>query len=332
MAQIPSSTDDLPKSFLSAMRTLFRIMDDQNSGYVKYSDIEERWQDDGTQGLPKGVLESLKKITPPNGLLSFDRFCTGLKMCLLQIKSDTEVKECHINRDNEQPNRPPSAPFLSSDGPSKTPWTSPNTAAIRPNNANAISQQRTLSMPQLMPAKKEPVNGHTYHHYHSHHQHYGASNNDNPPTNNQMPLDNIEGRGNPQEMKIIKPFGPPKPPRTGAANFDKSEIRTALQNWQMGLMMNDGEKCIDKTRQIVPNGNNYGVDSRSLSSLRPQRILGDGKAGEMHNNEIGIPLKKNTVRRREPRRHTLQNGIDYNMVIIDIQCTRISFGCVQIGS
>ncbi|XP_063987161.1 suppressor APC domain-containing protein 2 isoform X1 [Diachasmimorpha longicaudata] len=311
MAQIPS-TDDLPKSFLSAMRTLFRIMDDQNSGYVKYSDIEERWQDDGTQGLPKGVLESLKKLTPPNGLLSFDRFCAGLKMCLLQIKNDTDVKESHMNRETGQPNRPPSAPFLTGDSQGKTPWTSPNTAAIRPNNANAISQQRTLSMPQLITGKKETVSN-SYHHYHNHHHHYGASNNDNPGNCNPMPLDNIEGRSN-QELKVVKPLGPPKPPRTGAANFDKSEIRTALQNWQMGLMMSDGDKCIDKSRQIVTNGSSYGVDSRCLSSLRPQRILGDGKAGEIHNNEIGIPLKKNTVRRREPRRHTLQNGIDYNLV------------------
>ena len=29
---------------------------------------------------------------------------------------------------------------------------------------------------------------------------------------------------------------------------------------------------------------------------------------------MGIPHKKITGRRREPRRHTLQNGIDYNMV------------------
>ncbi|XP_011315317.1 suppressor APC domain-containing protein 2 [Fopius arisanus] len=307
MAQLQSSTDDLPKSFLSAMRTLFRIMDDQNSGYVKYSDIEERWQDDGTQGLPRGVLESLKKITPPNGLLSFDRFCAGLKMCLLQIKNESDMKE--KPRESVQPNRPPSAPFLTGDGQTKTTWTSPNTAAIRPNNANAISQQRTLSMPQLIPGKKEPPNN--SYHYHNHHHHYGA--NDNPTNSNQIPLESIDARSN-QEVKVIKPFGPPKPPRTGAANFDKSEIRTALQNWQMGLMMSDGDKCIDKPRQMVPNASNYAVDSRSLSSLRPQRILGDGKAGEILNNEIGIPLKKNTVRRREPRRHTLQNGIDYNLV------------------
>ena len=50
MARIQtSSSDGLPKNFISAMRTLFDIMDDQNTGFVKFSDIEGRWKDDGTQ-------------------------------------------------------------------------------------------------------------------------------------------------------------------------------------------------------------------------------------------------------------------------------------------
>ncbi|XP_043285836.1 suppressor APC domain-containing protein 2 isoform X2 [Venturia canescens] len=279
MAKIQaSSVDPLPKSFVSAMRTLFRIMDDQNTGYVKYSDIEERWQDDGTQGLPKGVLESLKKVTPPNGLLSFERFCAGLKICLVQIQGsgdEVKQKEC-------QPSRPPSAPILA-ENVNKPVWTSPNTAAIRPNNA--ISQQRTLSMPQLLGGRKDNLNA---------------------------PNEAIESRNVP-EVKAVKTYGPPKPPRTGAAtegralssdrSIDKSEIRTVLQNWQMGLMMGE-----DK-RQAATN---FQTDSRTL--LRPARALGDGKSVDLQNNQAGLPPKKMIGRRREPRRHTLQNGIDYNMM------------------
>lgn len=281
MAQIQSSSaDPLPKSFVSAMRKLFRIMDDQNTGYVKYSDIEERWQDDGTQGLPKGVLESLKKVTPPNGLLSFERFCAGLKICLVQIQSsgssEARQRDC-------QPSRPPSAPILA-ESVNKPAWTSPNTAAIRPNNA--ISQQRTLSMPQLLGGRKETSN---------------------PPN------ETIETR-NVAEMKNLKTYGPPKPPRTGAAtegralssdrSIDKSEIRTVLQNWQMGLMMGE-----DKRQASA----NFQTDPRTL--LRPARALGDGKSVDLQNNQAGLPPKKMLGRRREPRRHTLQNGIDYNMVM-----------------
>ncbi|XP_066589718.1 suppressor APC domain-containing protein 2 isoform X2 [Prorops nasuta] len=279
MAQIQSSTSDgMPKNFVSAMRTLFDIMDDQNTGFVKFSDIEGRWQDDGSQGLPKGVLDSLKKVTPPNGLLSFERFCAGLKICLLQIQAEVDRK-----KQETQPNRPPSAPILINDNQNKAPWTSPNTAAIRPNNV--ISQQRTSSMPQLLNSRK-------------------GSN---------AQLDHIENRNEP-EVKLNKSYGPPKPPRTGAAlegrllnaerSFDKSEIRTVLQNWQMGLMMNDDKRHMSTV--------NYRTDARTL--LRPARVLGDGKAIELQNNQLSIPPKRSLNRRREPRRHTLQNGIDYNMM------------------
>lgn len=281
MAQIQTSTvDGLPKHFVNAMRTLFDIMDDQNTGFVKFADIEGRWQDDGTQGLPKDILDSLKKVTPPSGMLSFERFCAGLKICLLQIQTESDSK-----KHNGQPNRPPSAPILIPDSQNKAAWTSPNTATIRPNNA--ISQQRTLSMPQLLANRKD--------------------------MNAQLEI--MDGR-NIGESKINKTYGPPKPPRTGAAlegrmmgsdrNFDKSEIRTALQNWQMGLMMNDEKE--KRQLQAV----NYRPDARTL--LRPARVLGDGKAIDIQTNQLGLQSKKPSGRRREPRRHTLQNGIDYNMV------------------
>lgn len=89
MAQIsPSSTEGLPKHFVDAMHTLFDIMDDQNLGYVKLSDIEERWQDDGSQNMPKNVLESLKKVTPPNGTQShqFSTFLVPIST-YMQIKN-----------------------------------------------------------------------------------------------------------------------------------------------------------------------------------------------------------------------------------------------------
>ncbi|KAG0721116.1 Suppressor APC domain-containing protein 2 [Chionoecetes opilio] len=75
----PYALDGLPKTFVNAMRTLFDIMDDQRSGYVKLSEIERRWQDDGAEGLPKDVLPSLRKVTPSDGYLSFERFCAGLQ-------------------------------------------------------------------------------------------------------------------------------------------------------------------------------------------------------------------------------------------------------------
>jgi hypothetical protein len=263
-----STLDGLPKQFVTAMRTLFDIMDDKRSGLVNFSDIENRWQDDGSKGLPKGVLESLRKVTPPNGMLTFERFCAGLKICLLRNQVERR-NDNNLKRASDvgvQPtNRPPSAPLLDIDGPPKQNWN--NTAAIRPNNVMS-AQQRTISMPQLLSKDGQ----------------------DKPVPN------------------VNKPslYGPPKPPRTaiGMGNMDRAEIRTALQNWQMGLMMNDQENKTEKRPQ------QYGA-----GLLRTGRSLGDGKAAQSDiPGANGIYQKKANVRRREPRRHTLQNGIDYNML------------------
>lgn len=55
-----SSCDDLPKSFIAAMRTLFNIMADERTGYVRFADIEQRWQE-GSAGMPRGVIDNLSK-------------------------------------------------------------------------------------------------------------------------------------------------------------------------------------------------------------------------------------------------------------------------------
>ncbi|XP_028394645.1 uncharacterized protein LOC114518836 [Dendronephthya gigantea] len=71
----------LPPEFIRYMRTLFNILDTSKSGLVKLSDIEAFWgQRDGMNGYSlqvRGVLEHLRKVTPANGLLSFERLCMG---------------------------------------------------------------------------------------------------------------------------------------------------------------------------------------------------------------------------------------------------------------
>ncbi|KAF5294121.1 hypothetical protein FQA39_LY13492 [Lamprigera yunnana] len=277
-----STLDSLPKQFVSAMRTLFDIMDDKKSGYVKFADIENRWQDDGSKGLPKGVIESLRKVTPPNGLLSFERFCAGLKICLLrnqvEQRNQNPLKPRASDVGVQSNNRPPSAPLLDLNcQPKTTTWN--NTAAVRPNNV--ISQQRTISMPQLVTERKnkeaDVLDIHNF----------------------EKPVPNVN-----------KPmlYGPPKPPRTAVgldrnSNIDRAEIRTALQNWQIGLMMNDQDLKGDKR------------SSQYVGVPRSGRSLGDGKAASQTDMPVsGIYQKKSNVKKREPRRHTLQNGIDYNML------------------
>uniref|UniRef100_A0A8D8WRH8 Suppressor APC domain-containing protein 2 n=1 Tax=Cacopsylla melanoneura TaxID=428564 RepID=A0A8D8WRH8_9HEMI len=255
-----SGSEGLPKPFVTALRTLFDIMDDKKTGLVKLSEIEARWQDDGSKGLPRDVLDHLRKVAPQNGLLSFERFCAGLKMSLLKNQMDER-------KNNEtQPTRPPSAPILDIDKKSQSRTA---TAAVRPNNV--LNPQRTISMPQLPGERNEQPVG----------QSVGV------PIVNKAPL-----------------YGPPKPPRTGIGliannerNMDKAEIRTALQNWQMGIIMNEDE---------------------ARKSIARQRSVGDGcndQTNMMQQQQAQQQAyKKPANKRREPRRHTLQNGIDYNML------------------
>ncbi|XP_055547970.1 suppressor APC domain-containing protein 2 [Wyeomyia smithii] len=284
-----SHVEGLPKPFVSAMRTLFDIMDDQKTGFVKLSDIEDRWQDDGTKGLPRGVIDSLRKVTPPNGLLSFDRFCGGLKICL--IRNQTEAcRMSRLSKDSEKlplsPTklsvRPPSAPLLDLDTMTKPSWASnnANTATVRPNNA--MPAQKTLSMPQL-----------------------------NPDSDIDLVL---------ESPPIILPgaFGPPKPPRVALnlernqtnSNIDKAEIRNALQNWQMSLLMSETDKS-DKTHLRLARGPADGQIDLSNASSSPS--LGMHTTG-LYQKKANSAGGGSIGRRREPRRHTLQNGVDYNML------------------
>lgn len=89
-----SPLENLPKKFVSSMRTLFDIMDDKRTGFVRLVDIEARWQDDGSKGLPHGVIDCLRRVTPVSGMLSFERFCAGLKICLLR----NQANECDLGR------------------------------------------------------------------------------------------------------------------------------------------------------------------------------------------------------------------------------------------
>ncbi|KAI7812379.1 putative suppressor APC domain-containing protein 2 [Triplophysa rosa] len=82
------STAGLPKAFLHSMRTLFDILDDGRRGYVHISEIESRWRGAET---PPGVLESLRRIAPHHGCLTFERFVSGLRNSMLNPKNSSRT-------------------------------------------------------------------------------------------------------------------------------------------------------------------------------------------------------------------------------------------------
>ncbi|TRY55101.1 hypothetical protein DNTS_034518 [Danionella cerebrum] len=73
----------LPKAFLQSLRTLFDILDDERRGFVHLSEIESRWVGAEQRDLPTGVLQSLRRVAPRDGRLSFERFVAGLRSSII---------------------------------------------------------------------------------------------------------------------------------------------------------------------------------------------------------------------------------------------------------
>jgi len=97
--------EGLPNKFVVAMRTLFDVMDDAKTGLVSLSDIEARWtkeDQDGGEKLPNGVIESLRKVATADNLLTFERFCAGLKICLLRNQGVSSNPQTEESTDEDQ--------------------------------------------------------------------------------------------------------------------------------------------------------------------------------------------------------------------------------------
>ncbi|XP_033119232.1 suppressor APC domain-containing protein 2-like [Anneissia japonica] len=126
-----SPIDNLPKAFVSSLKVLFDILDEDRDGMIALKDIETRWKGEDVNGVPPGVLEALKKVTPKTGRLSFERFCTGLKISLINSKFEK-----------------------TSNGKPQEEKQHPNTATVRPNNVILpMQRERSKSASHLMRAK-----------------------------------------------------------------------------------------------------------------------------------------------------------------------------------
>lgn len=139
-------------------------------------------------------------------------------------------------------------------------------------------------------------------------------------------------------------YAPPKPPRTGLQTngptnladtkdrYDKAEIRNALQNWQMNVLMNEWEAKDKRRAMALPNtrfitrgtadgsSNNTMAAQQSISQQTsliqtvPQNSNMTQSNYPTNRSPTLLEFQKKSHRRREIRRHTLQNGIDYNML------------------
>lgn len=157
-----ATLDPLPKPFVQSMRVLFDILDENLSGSVKFVEIERRWGRDqnSNSGLPKGILECLRNVTNSTGDLTFDRFCAGLKICLLKNESG----KCEEGNTNNRQSSSFPVPVVKS-GPSADPLPPPKPPRLNPELsllATQPHQEMTSSSKRREPRRHTLQNGIDY--------------------------------------------------------------------------------------------------------------------------------------------------------------------------
>ncbi|XP_010778736.1 suppressor APC domain-containing protein 2 isoform X1 [Notothenia coriiceps] len=136
------STDGLPKAFLHSLRTLFDILDDSGRGYVHISEIETRWQGADTRDLPGGVLSCLRRVTPPHGCLTFERFVAGLRYSMLNPEHSAHFKAHAAVHPQQAPQQKPAPLSTCSVGTRVENKVRP----LGPSNGTNTLQHRTSSL------------------------------------------------------------------------------------------------------------------------------------------------------------------------------------------
>lgn len=151
------STDGLPKAFLHSLRTLFDILDDAGRGYVHISEIESRWQGADTRELPGGVLSSLRRVTPPHGCLTFERFVAGLRYSMLNPENSHFKAQATVPP-QKHPQKP--APLSACSGSAVGTRVENKVRPLGPSNGTNTGQHRASSL-QARSRAEEPGPGYT---------------------------------------------------------------------------------------------------------------------------------------------------------------------------
>ncbi|XP_050414120.2 uncharacterized protein LOC126828383 [Patella vulgata] len=298
-----ANLEGLPKQFVSSLRILFDILDEKRSGFVRFQDIESRWNEEGVTGLPFGVVDALSKVTPANGCLTFERFVSGLKLALL-----TSTKQKSQSYKHEKENRSTVIRYVDRESreqeggaPPPTPHQSiyavptkqhaPVTATVKPNNAINTNYRRVGS-----------------------HQHINEINSNNniisPPRPSRPPYRH-------QEKGDVPPQIPPRDRSQG------NRVITELKSWhreQSRPTELDGSKWAvavnnRQPRIHVATSNSHLLQpTKNYPSSESNTIYANIEQFQRKQNEEIKPQRVTIQRRNSGRRHTLTSGVDYNMV------------------
>lgn len=333
---IKPSLDDLPKRFVVAMKTLFDIMDDQKAGHINLKDIEARWasgRDDSTSSVvPNGVIESLQKVTPPNGQLTFERFCAGLKICLLRHRVSNHrqpaqqgVLQRHrsvmppappqplgqvaeprgrpssvplpdrVERSNGQGNglSKPSAKVYGGSDRSLNRLSAvrppSNTATVRPSVV--ASQQRSVSVPHLQNTTGAE-------------QPRMSSDPRRAPTNARELPSKLRGYRSDNRLHHGPQQASAEP--SGILRFSRVRSKTPDPSSELAKSQPTQAHRRNPDAQKENKNPDQGTDDNASSS-KAKSVL---PAAPAH---TAAPERK-FPKKKEPRRHTLGHGIEYNML------------------
>lgn len=330
---IKPSLDDLPKRFVVAMKTLFDIMDDQKAGHISLKDIEARWASgrDAPSVVPNGVIESLQKVTPPNGQLTFERFCAGLKICLLRHRVSNHRQPAQQGvLQRHRSGVPPAPP--------------------QPLGQVAEPKGRPSSVP--LPDRVERSNGQGNNHVKPSAKVYGGSDRSlnrlsavRPPSNTATVRPNVVAS---QQRSVSVPqlqsTGTVEQPRTTGDSrrlpASSRELPGKLRGYRSDNRLHNGSQQVpaessgilrfSRVRSKTPDPNLELAKSQPSQPLKrnpdaqkenknPQQGPEDGassckpKAVLPATTGNAAPERK-FPRKKEPRRHTLGHGIEYNML------------------
>ncbi|XP_051907765.1 suppressor APC domain-containing protein 2 [Hippocampus zosterae] len=250
------STDGLPKAFLHSLRTLFDILDDAGRGYVHISEIESRWQGADTRELPGGVLSCLRRVTPPHGCLTFERFVAGLRYSMLNPEN-----RCQMKAQAAVPPQPAPRSACTRVEKKVRPLAPSNVTNIQPHRASSL-----ISRPRPEEGAGHPVCGPAR---------YGAG--------YERPGRSLERIPAPQEAGgsyRVEPGHVSKPPQ-----HQQSRVRSIES-----LALESPQLQASVPKSTLPRSQSESATGFSGGSRRHSRG------------------------REEQRRHTITNGVDYEML------------------
>ncbi|KAK7895197.1 hypothetical protein WMY93_020522 [Mugilogobius chulae] len=235
-------TDGLPKAFLHSLRTLFDILDDSGRGFVHISEIESRWQGADTRDLPAGVLGCLRRVTPPHGCLSFERFVAGLRYSMLNPENHVKVQATvHPQPAPKQPRKGAPAP-----GPEN------KVRPLGPSNLTNTQHHQLHSRPEevtVYPACAPPP------------PRYGA---ERPGRSLERPSAGPEAGCFRLDQNHVPEWVPLRSDGVGKSGLPRSQSESAT-----GLTSGSrrhGRSRDEQRRHTISNGVDYGMLSLRLSS------------------------------------------------------------------